>query len=119
MSQSKLLKICLEERYMLQSVLEKCIQWEHAAFSLLENVECLLNTSDISDGSPCGLISEIERQVDTLESVTKAGFSLRFEFLVIPKLQDARSTLQWCFKALSFRAVSPALEVIIIFFCIT
>ncbi|KAM7531266.1 hypothetical protein LguiB_034676 [Lonicera macranthoides] len=109
-SQSKLLKICLEERYTLQSVLEKCIQWEHAAFSLLENVECLLNTSDISDGSPCGLISEIERQVDTLESVTKAGFSLHFEFLVIPKLQDACSTLQWCFKALSFRAVSPALE---------
>ncbi|KAK3034555.1 hypothetical protein RJ639_033801 [Escallonia herrerae] len=109
-SQSELLKISLEERSMLQRVLEDCVQWENDACSLLHDAECLLGCDDIGDGRSSGLILKIESQVAKIESVVKAGLPLAFEFVVIPKLRDAASTLRWCFKALCLCAVAPGLE---------
>ncbi|KAK3012539.1 hypothetical protein RJ639_009330 [Escallonia herrerae] len=109
-SQSELLKISLEERSMLQTVLEDCVQWENEACSLLRDGECLLGCDDIGDGRSSGLILKIESQVTKIESVVKAGLPLAFEFFVIPKLRDASSTLRWCFKVLCLCAVAPGLE---------
>lgn len=110
LSESKLLRISLGEQSMLQAVLKNCLEWEHDASSLLHDVECLLNINDIGDGNSNGLISKIELHIARVESVIKAGLSLHFDFVMIPKLQDACSTLQWCSKALYFHDVIPVLE---------
>ncbi|RVW16302.1 hypothetical protein CK203_067733 [Vitis vinifera] len=44
-----------------------------------------------------------------IEAILETGLSLGFDFDEIPKLQNARSILQWCNKALSFCSVAPAL----------
>jgi len=46
-----------------------------------------------------------------MESVTKSGLSLGFDFREIPELQGDCSALQWCKKALSFCSGAPSLEV--------
>ncbi|XP_028088427.1 lysine-specific demethylase 5A isoform X1 [Camellia sinensis] len=109
-SQSKLLKICLREQSMLQTVLDNCIEWQHEASSSLHAMACFLNTDTIDDAIASALISKIEQQVTSMESVIKAGLSLGLDFGEIPKLQDACSTLSWCFKALSFCSDDPQLE---------
>jgi histone demethylase JARID1 len=103
---SKLLKIHMEERCTLEKVLYDCMKWENIACHVLSKVEVLLNSVEISDN----LICEIERQIVEVKSNTKGGLALHFDFLVLPKLGDGCSTLQWCFKVLSLRAVSPSLE---------
>uniref|UniRef100_A0A5B7BX15 Putative lysine-specific demethylase 5B isoform X4 n=1 Tax=Davidia involucrata TaxID=16924 RepID=A0A5B7BX15_DAVIN len=109
-SESKCLKVSMEERTMLQTVLKNCTQWEHNAHSLLHDAECLLNIDNIGDEITRGLILKIECQVAKMESIMKAALSLGFNFGEIPKLQDACSTLQWCSKALSFCSSAPPLE---------
>ncbi|CAK9141883.1 unnamed protein product [Ilex paraguariensis] len=109
-SQSKLLKISLRERSTLQTVLNNCLKWEQDACSLLHDAESLLIIENVGDGISSGLLSRIEHQVAAMESALKAILSLGFDLGVIPKLQDACSMLQWCFKALSFCAIAPALE---------
>ncbi|CAH1430281.1 unnamed protein product [Lactuca virosa] len=64
---SKLLKMCLEERSLLEDITK-------------------------------------------MESIMKAEYSLRFDSLVIPKLQETCAILQWCFIALNFHAVDPTLK---------
>lgn len=108
-SQSKLLKISLEERTMIHSVLKNCLEWEHDSCSLLEEVDCLFNTNNIDNALINGLIPKIEHLVTMIESILETGLSLGFDFDEIPKLQNARSILQWCNKALSFCSVAPAL----------
>lgn len=115
--QSKLMKISLGERSILQTILDDCIQWELDACSLLNGTECLLNINDISNGNSTDLVSKIEHQVASLECVTNSGLCLHFDFVVTLKLKDACSTLQWCLKALSFCDVVPAIEVIIYVVC--
>lgn len=105
------MKISLGERSTLQTILDNCIQWELDACSLLNDTECLLNVNDIRDGSSAGLVSKIERQVASLECVTKSDLCLHFDFVDTSKLKDACSTLQWCLKALSFCDVAPVIEV--------
>lgn len=109
-SQSKLLKINLRERSMLQTVLDNCIEWQNDASSTLHAVGCFLYTEITDNVIASGLLEEVEQQVIALESFIKAGLSLGLDFCEIPKLQDACSTLRWCFKALSFCSVVPQLE---------
>ncbi|XVF13135.1 hypothetical protein REPUB_Repub08aG0182000 [Reevesia pubescens] len=109
-SQSRFLKITLEQQSVLEKVLKKCMEWQHDAYSLLQDVECLYVVTDIGDGRSNGLISKIEQLVKLLESVTKAGLSLGLDFPEIPKLQNACSTLHWCNKVLSFCYLTPPYE---------
>ncbi|KAJ9550078.1 hypothetical protein OSB04_022621 [Centaurea solstitialis] len=109
-SQSKLLKIYLEERVLLEDVLHNYMQWEHNACSALNDAEALLNTLDVSEMSS-DLISKIEDQVAKMETIMKAELSLRFDFLVIPKLRETCAVLQWCFRALTFSVADPTLKV--------
>ena len=105
-SESKLLKIYLEERSLLEDVLHNYMQWEHNACSTLHDAESLLNILDVSEMSS-DLIPKIEDQVAKMESIMKGELSLRFDFLVIPKLQETCAILQWCFRALTFSVVDP------------
>ncbi|KAI8569526.1 hypothetical protein RHMOL_Rhmol02G0285500 [Rhododendron molle] len=109
-SQSKLLKISLSERSMLQSVLDNCIEWQNDACSTLHAVACFLNTEITHNEIASGLLSKVKQQVTGMESIIKTGLSLGLDFSEIPKLEDASSTLHWCFKALSFCSVVPQLE---------
>ncbi|KVH95386.1 ARID/BRIGHT DNA-binding domain-containing protein [Cynara cardunculus var. scolymus] len=109
-SESKLLKIYLKERSLLENVLHNYMELEHNACSALHDAESLLNILDVSEMSS-DLISKIEDQVAKMESIMKAELSLRFDFLVIPKLRETCAILHWCFKALTFRAVDPTLKV--------
>ncbi|XP_024995655.1 uncharacterized protein LOC112528803 isoform X4 [Cynara cardunculus var. scolymus] len=108
-SESKLLKIYLKERSLLENVLHNYMELEHNACSALHDAESLLNILDVSEMSS-DLISKIEDQVAKMESIMKAELSLRFDFLVIPKLRETCAILHWCFKALTFRAVDPTLK---------
>ncbi|XWS61780.1 hypothetical protein CRYUN_Cryun07bG0155000 [Craigia yunnanensis] len=109
-SQSRFLKITLEQQSLLEKVLDKCTEWQHDAYSLLQDVECLYGDTDIGDGRSNGLISKIEHLVNLLESARKAGLSLGLDFPEIPKLQNACSRLQWCNKVLSFCCLIPPYE---------
>lgn len=110
-AQSEKLKICLIEKSMLQKILDNCIQWELHAYSLLDYTECLLKINDIEESSTSGLTRTIERQIDSLESVVKTGPCLHFDFVVTQRLHDACAVLRWCLKSLSFRDITPAIEV--------
>lgn len=98
---------------MVQSVLDNCIEWQNAACSTLNAVACFLNTEISHNEIASGLLSKVEQQATGMESVIKAGLSLGLDFCEIPKLEDACSTLHWCFKALSFCSVVPQLEVLL------
>lgn len=111
-SQSKLLKISLEESRVLETVLRNCKEWEHDACSALQDAMCIFDLSDMGDGMGKCLILKIESVVSKIESVIKSGSSLHFDFCEIPDLQGAHSTLQWCKKVLSFCSGAPAFEVI-------
>ncbi|KAB1200329.1 Lysine-specific demethylase 5A [Morella rubra] len=109
-SQSKLLKISLEESRVLETVWKNCREWEHDAWSLLQDAGCILDSSDIGDGIRNCLISKMESIISKMQSRIKSGLSLCFDFREIPELQGACSTLKWCKKALSFCSGAPAFE---------
>ena len=111
-SQSKLLKISLDERRVLETFLKKCEEWVCDACSLLQDVGRIFNMCNIGDGIGNCVISKVECMVSKVEATMKSGLSLGFNFREIPELQDACSTLQWCKKALSFCSGAPAFEVI-------
>lgn len=110
-AESKLLKVSLKELAKLQSLLRDCEAWENDALSLLESAECLFNMQDIGIEITNGLSIKIDGVLDRINIATTAGLSLGFDFVEIPKLQNAYSTLQWCLKALSFCSSTPFLEV--------
>ncbi|GLU05801.1 hypothetical protein SLE2022_228800 [Rubroshorea leprosula] len=109
-SESKFLMISLEEQSMVEIVLKKCMEWEHGACSLLQEVECLYNTIDIGDGKSNGLVSKIQQLVTSLKSVINSSLSLGFNFHEIAKLENACSTLQWCNQVLLFCDGKPSCE---------
>ncbi|KAL3499347.1 hypothetical protein ACH5RR_038440 [Cinchona calisaya] len=109
-SDSTFLKISLREREMLQKILKQCMEWEQNAYSLLNDTVCLLDTDLMDCGIFSTLLSKVENQILLLESITKGGLCLNFEFPAVPKLQDACSTLRWCFQVLSFCDVIPTLQ---------
>ncbi|OMO58640.1 hypothetical protein COLO4_34455 [Corchorus olitorius] len=109
-SQSRFLKITLEEQVVLETVLKNCMEWQQDASSVLRDVDCLYDMTDIGDGRSNSLISKIEHLLTLLESVIKAGLSLHLDFPEIPKLQNASSTLQWCNRVLSLCYLTPSYE---------
>ncbi|KAJ9173612.1 hypothetical protein P3X46_016729 [Hevea brasiliensis] len=108
--QSKLLKITLDERRMLEIILKNCEEWKQVACNALQDAGCILSTSYVGDGKNSDLTMRIGLSVTRIESITKAGLSLGFDFLEIPKLQNACSMLQWCNRALSLCYAAPSFE---------
>ncbi|XP_049378472.1 uncharacterized protein LOC125843295 [Solanum stenotomum] len=108
-SESKLLKLSLRELLMIQTLLDTCTRWELDACSVLHDTECLLNDEN-TDDEILSRLGKIEKQIQAIESVVEAGQGLGFKFDMVPKLQDACSTLRWCFRALSFATAIPTLE---------
>ncbi|KAG9145128.1 hypothetical protein Leryth_008916 [Lithospermum erythrorhizon] len=106
-SESELLKVSLTERFTIRNVLKRFIELEQDACSLLHEAENLLNIENRA--SPC-LVLKLERQVYFMKACIEAGQSLAFDFGVIPNFLNACSTLNWCFKALSFCGVIPEME---------
>lgn len=110
-SQSKHIKVSLEERGMLELVLKNCRIWGYEACSVLDDAQCLLDNSlhEINSGLTC----KVEDLIARIQSAIASGVSLGFDFNEISKLQASYSTLQWCKRALSFCNCSPSLEVTI------
>ncbi|KAL8200906.1 hypothetical protein R6Q57_012245 [Mikania cordata] len=108
--ESKLLKIYLEERILLEEVLQKYMQWECNACSALNDAESLLNILDVGEEISFDIISTIQVHVAKMESIMENELSLRFDSIVIPKVQETCSFLNWCSRALNFRVCVPTLE---------
>ncbi|XP_055961578.1 lysine-specific demethylase JMJ17 isoform X3 [Mercurialis annua] len=108
--QSKLLKITFDERGMIEMVLKNCEEWKQVACSAMHDVGCILDSGLIHDRQINDLTAKIELAVTKLQAIKKSGFALGFNFLEIPRLQDACSVLQWCNWALSFSSASPSFE---------
>lgn len=109
-SESKSVKIYMEERSLLEDVLQKYMKWECNAYSALHDAESLLNILDVGDEISSGLVSKIADQTATMESIMKADSSLRFDSSVIPKLQETCALFSWCVKTFTFCAVVPTLK---------
>lgn len=109
-SESKLLKISLRERDLLQRVLKKCMEFDQDAHFVLRDTLILLDSDFACNEIPSGLEVRVNSQILSLESIIDAGLSHSFEFPVIAKLQDACSSLKWCSKGLRFCNVVPTLE---------
>ncbi|XP_056174219.1 lysine-specific demethylase JMJ17 isoform X3 [Syzygium oleosum] len=109
-SESKLLKISLEEKRTLETMLENCFRWEHEACSLLQHADYLFDFRNVDDGKRDSLTSKIEGLLLSLDATIKDGLSLGFDFSETKKLQNAHSALQWCIKVLQFSAISPSVE---------
>lgn len=95
---------------MIQTLLDTCIRWETDACSVLHDTQWLLNVENIDE--ILSNLGKIEKQIQAIDSILTAGQGLGFKFDMVPKLQDACSTLRWCFRALSFATAIPTLEVI-------
>ncbi|KAG8382234.1 hypothetical protein BUALT_Bualt05G0055700 [Buddleja alternifolia] len=108
--ESEHLKVYLEERVLLENLLKKSVEWEQFACSLQKEAENLWNVDVIGGDITSCFVPRLESQVLSMESAMKAGMSFGLEFNIIPKLQDACSTLKWCIKALSFSAIDPTRE---------
>lgn len=115
-SESKLLKISLEEKRTLETMLENCFRWEHEACSLLQHADYLFDFRNVDDGMRDSLTSKIEGLLLSLDAMIKDGLSLGFDFSETKKLQNAHSALQWCIKVLQFSSISPSVEVSSLFF---
>ncbi|CAL0331986.1 unnamed protein product [Lupinus luteus] len=109
-SQSKLLKLSLEESRMIEVVLKNCKAWEYKACSLLDDAQSLFELDNIVHGISSGLMSKVEDLIVGIQSTITSGIVLGFDFNEITKLQASCSTLQWCRRALSFCNHSPSLE---------
>ncbi|CAJ2650651.1 unnamed protein product [Trifolium pratense] len=109
-SQSKHLKVSLEERRMLELVLNNCKKWECGAHSLLDDVQCLFELDNTVHGISSDLLFEVEDFIARIQSAIASGVSLGFDFSDISKLQASCSTLQWCKRALCFCNHFPSLE---------
>ncbi|XP_022928863.1 lysine-specific demethylase 5A isoform X1 [Cucurbita moschata] len=109
-SQSKLLKVTLDESRTLETVLRNCENWKEGANSLLQDIDNLLNASDIGDGLSNCLIPKIEQLIDRINTAITASLSLDYDFREISRLQSACSTLIWCNKVLSLCHVIPSYQ---------
>ncbi|KAL6544030.1 hypothetical protein OROGR_010527 [Orobanche gracilis] len=103
--ESEDLNVHLEEFSLLEKVLNKSLEWEQHASTLLQNAEHLWDTG--IEGILSFLIPRLECQVLLMETAIKSGISLGLEFNMIPKLQDACATFKWCITALSFSTTFP------------
>ncbi|XP_020978798.1 lysine-specific demethylase 5B isoform X1 [Arachis ipaensis] len=109
-SESKLLKVSLGERRMLELVLKNCKLWECEASSLLDDCRCLFELDNCVDGVSSDLMFRVEDLIARIQSAIASGVSLGFDFIEISKLQASCSTLQWCKRALCFSDCPSSLE---------
>ncbi|XP_073220782.1 lysine-specific demethylase JMJ17 isoform X2 [Cicer arietinum] len=109
-SQSKHLKVSLEERTTLELVLNNCKQWECEAQSLLDDARCLFELDYTVHGISGDLMFKVGDLIARIQSAITSGVSLGFDFSDISKLLESCSTLQWCKRALCFCNHSPSLE---------
>ncbi|KAL3619294.1 hypothetical protein CASFOL_036864 [Castilleja foliolosa] len=105
--ESEDLNVHFEECSLLEKILKKSVEWEQDASTLLQNAEHLWNTDIVGEGKISSLIPKLECQVLSMETAMKSGISLGLQFNMIPKLQDAFTTLKWCISALSFTTTIP------------
>ena len=92
-SHSKLLKVSLDERRMLEMVMKNCDEWQQDACSALQDARCILST-DLNDGGKYGcLFGKVEHLATRMESICKADLSLSFDFL---RFQNSRMHVQCC-----------------------
>lgn len=110
-SQSKRLKISMEERRTLELVLNNCKIWEYEACSLLDDARHLFELDNTVHEISSDLMSRVEDLITRIQSAIASGVSLGFDFSDISKLEASCSTLRWCKRALSFCNYSPSLEV--------
>ncbi|KAL5098856.1 hypothetical protein RYX36_003183 [Vicia faba] len=109
-SQSKHLKVHLEERRTLELILNNCKKWECEAHSLLDDAQCLFELDNTVHGMSSGLLFKVEDLIARIQYAIASGVSLGFDFSDISKLQASCSTLQWCKRALCFCNHSPSLK---------
>ncbi|KAK4400820.1 Lysine-specific demethylase 5C, partial [Sesamum angolense] len=105
--ESKDLKVYIDECTLLEKLLKRGLEWEQEASSLLQNAEPLWNIDIVGEGITSCFVPRLKCQVLSMETAVKAGISLGLDFNMIPKLQDACSTLKWCITALSFSTIIP------------
>ncbi|KAJ0496764.1 hypothetical protein HanHA89_Chr13g0503551 [Helianthus annuus] len=110
-SESNLLMMYLEERVLLEDVLQTYTQWGRDAFSALNDAEFLLNILDGGDKILFDIISTFKDHVTKMESIMENELSLRFDSIVIPKLRETCAFFNWCSKALIFHDSVPILKV--------
>ncbi|KAJ0715204.1 hypothetical protein HanPI659440_Chr13g0498391 [Helianthus annuus] len=110
-SESNLLMMYLEERVLLEDVLQTYTQWERDAFSALNDAEFLLNILDVGNKILFDVISTFKDHVTKMESIMENELSLRFDSIVIPKLRETCAFFNWCSKALIFHDSVPILKV--------
>lgn len=111
-AQSKHLKIYLEERKTVLTILKNIEKWEMEAGSLLQSLECLFNMNDFVPALAAAVLYKIEGLLKSADAVIRHGLSLSLEFPEMPKLQNARYMLQWCHEVLSLSSKCPSVQVI-------
>ncbi|KAJ0966679.1 hypothetical protein J5N97_023596 [Dioscorea zingiberensis] len=109
-SQSKVLKVVLDAPEKLQNILMDVYEWKHNSCSLLEDLRSLLYMHDVGSQTDDHLLVTIKDLLNKIDSATKVGFSLGYEFEEIRKLQNASLALQWSLRALSFCSKIPSLK---------
>ncbi|XP_031381205.1 lysine-specific demethylase 5B [Punica granatum] len=109
-AQSELLKIYLEERRTLETIVKKLEEWEIEAGSLLRSMECLFDMNDIDLAVTEVLLCKMEGLLSSADAVIRDGLSLGFDFPEIPTLQNAQLKLQWCHKVLSLGSRCPSVQ---------
>ncbi|CAI9116908.1 OLC1v1018197C1 [Oldenlandia corymbosa var. corymbosa] len=103
-AEANVLQIEKEKLFVDISELAVEMVWEERAKEVLSNEAKMSEFEDILS---------FENQASSLiiRCIVEAGLSFRLEFALISKLQDACSTLRWCFKGLAVCDVIPALQV--------
>ncbi|XP_026448028.1 lysine-specific demethylase rbr-2-like isoform X1 [Papaver somniferum] len=109
-SQSKLLKVCLEEPRMLQETLKDCESWLEDARALLEQADSFLMLHNVSVDNGCH--TRIVELLQLIQSVTMKGQLLGVDFDEIPKLQKVSSKLEWCLRAITSLLTTPSLKAV-------
>ncbi|GAB2224615.1 hypothetical protein Droror1_Dr00005377 [Drosera rotundifolia] len=109
-SVSKLLKVHLDEKMMIQTILTNLEEWKHDAGSCLEDADKILNFDSIEDQMSSDVAFRIKELVTEMERVIAAGLSLRFDFPELPMLQNSYSVLHWCSRVFSFQYIAASIE---------
>ncbi|KAK4802792.1 hypothetical protein SAY86_000995 [Trapa natans] len=111
-AESRYLKIYLEERKTIETLLKNFEEWEMEAGSLLQSLECLFHMNDFVPAVTGAVLCKIEGLLMSADAVVRHGLSFGMDFPEIPKLQNAQLKLQWCHDVLSLSSGCPsALEV--------
>ncbi|XP_010545786.1 PREDICTED: lysine-specific demethylase 5C isoform X2 [Tarenaya hassleriana] len=109
-SQSRSLKVQLQEPQILERLLVNCEKWQCDTCQLLQETAHLLHKAKLDDVIHNTILPEIKNLISRLESAEKSGMDLGFNFDELPKLQTACSKLGWCCKTISLSCGTPFFE---------